>query len=113
MKKIIFILILFLGLGFVQPAHSQTAIDNGLLWLYTNQNQTGSWGNTTNSINNEYFSTFVVLETLKQLGQDNTTAYQNAVQWLQAEELINTAYIAYKLSILAITGADIAGDITH
>jgi hypothetical protein len=68
MKKLIFILTLFVSFCFVSQTHSQTYIDNALIWLNNTQNQTASWGNTTTSTNNEYFSTFVVLETLKQLG---------------------------------------------
>lgn len=93
---------------FATNAYSQgVEITNGITYLVNNQSQTGSWGNTASSINNEYFSTLAVLEALKQLGQDNTTAYQNGLQWLQTENLINTAYIAYKISILANTGTDI------
>jgi squalene cyclase len=112
MKKVIFILILLSSFGFVSQTYCQTIeIDNGLTWLINSQNQSGSWGNTATSTNNEYFSTFAVLETLKQLGQDNTAAYQNAIQWLQAEEFLNTAYIAYKISIFANTETDITTDI--
>ncbi|MEW6418767.1 MAG: carboxypeptidase regulatory-like domain-containing protein, partial [Nitrospirota bacterium] len=111
MKKLIFILMLFLSFCFVSQTYSQTIeIDNGITWLINNQNQTGSWGNTSTSLNNEYFSTFSVLETLKRLEQDNTTAYQNAIQWLQAEELINTSYIAFRLSILSNAGFDLTTD---
>ena len=87
-------------------------IERGIDYITCTQNQTGRWGNTDASINNEYFSTFAVIDALKLLGQENTAVYQNAIQWLQAENLANSAYIANKISILANSGADLSSDIS-
>ncbi len=112
-KKEIFIaLILLICLSFSKSAYSLSLeIENGLAYLYNNQNQTGSWGNTSDAINNEYFSTIAVLETLKAIENDSTASYYNGMQWLQTANLLNVAYIAYRISILSNAGMDVADNL--
>jgi subtilase family serine protease/prenyltransferase beta subunit len=108
--KVIFIVLFLLFLTSVVYAQS-TQIENGLSFLNYIQNESGSWGNTESSLNTEYFSTVIALDTLKVLGEDDTSSYQSGIQWLQNEEINNTAYLAYKIYILSDSGIDISDDI--
>ncbi|MFZ3136431.1 MAG: CARDB domain-containing protein [Thermodesulfovibrionales bacterium] len=108
---IIFLLPFFLLLA--SEAYPQSSqIDNGLVYLGNAQSQTGSWGNTPDSISTEYFSTVEVLLTLNQLGLTITPVYQNGIPWILSQEVKDTAYLAKKIQIMANSGVDLTTDIT-
>lgn len=96
-------MILFLSCA-VSSAQS-AAITNGLNYLTSTQNLDDSWGGTDMSINTEFYTTAVSIETLRILGETNVQSYTNGVQWLDDYLADNAGYIASK--ILAISGENI------
>ena len=107
MKRIVISLVVFL---FIQLSNlfayaQESRITNGINYLTSTQNADGSWGGTDTSINTDFYSTAVIVNTLKILEQNNTQTYINGVQWLNSHLIDNGGYIAWK--ILALTGENV------
>jgi len=99
------IILMVLLLSYTFSYGQTTEITNGLNYLSSTQNPDGSWGGTTTSINTDFYSTAVCVETLKILNKTTTQTYINGIQWLSDYPADNTGYIAWK--ILALNGGGI------
>ena len=86
-------------------------ISNGLNYLASAQNPDGSWGGTDTSINTDFYSTAVIIKTLKILEQNNPQTYINGVQWLNSYPVDNAGYIAWRISALSGDNIDLSTDL--
>lgn len=95
-----FILILFCSLSYAQSQQ----VTNGLNFLFSTQNPDGSWNGTL--LRGPFSTTVNVIDTLSVLGQGNTSAYSNAVSWLQAQDLETTEQLSDRIYVLSAAGTD-------
>lgn len=78
-------------------------ITKGLNILFSSQNPDGSW----NSKYRGPFSTTVnAIVALSLWGQQNTSAYSNAVSWLQTQQLETTEQLSDRMNVLSTAGTD-------
>jgi subtilase family serine protease/prenyltransferase beta subunit len=105
MKRLTAFLFLFHFLVLSSVFAQNPEITNGLSYIASTQNPDGSWGGTDTSINTDFYSTGVIINTLKILEQNNTQIYINGVQWLNSYLIDNAGYIAWR--ILALSGENI------
>lgn len=105
-KKGIFLSVVFLFLLFSASfSYGQSQqITNGLNYLASTQNPDGSWPGTVKR--GALPTTVDVLETLSLLGQGNTTAYTNAISWLQSQALETAEQLSERISALSVAGTD-------
>lgn len=100
------LVVLLTLIAMISSASAQSVqIINGLNYLKTTQNSDGSWGGTDTSINTDFYSSTVCIETLKNLNETNTQTYTNGVQWLSNYPVDNAGYIARR--IVALSGENI------
>jgi len=87
---------------------SASNIADGINWLYSNQNQNGSWG-----INPEVaiVDTTEVLDTLKYLNISDSI-YLNGVTWLTTQSPLQTDFLSRKIISLYMAGIDVSTDIS-
>ena len=98
--------ITFLCLALVFLSHSPiafaqtTEIDDGVAWLVTNQNVSGSWGDPDLT---EFRDTTVAANVLRKLGVTGSE-YYNAIDYLAGEDVSSTDYLARQAKALALAG---------
>ncbi|MBI5746888.1 MAG: terpene cyclase/mutase family protein [Nitrospirae bacterium] len=86
-------------------AHAQqTSIDNGLFYLYSNQNQDGSWGGTATSLNIPLQTTATTAKTLQLMGVTDISL-NNALGFLSAQTPNSVDDLSLKIETLTPTGA--------
>ncbi|MBN1932544.1 MAG: thrombospondin type 3 repeat-containing protein [Desulfobacterales bacterium] len=78
-------------------------INNGISWLMSNQNPSGSWGNSENT---ELRDTTVVADILKKVSSLGDK-YNNAISFLNNTTTPNNDYLARKIAVLAQEGSDV------
>lgn len=100
----ILISILVMQIPSISRAQSP-AIANGLKWLNSVQTPDGSW-DTNTSATDSVQATSAVLESLTVLNGTATPNYVNAANWLSAQQLDTTRYLAGRLSIFPTFIAD-------
>lgn len=86
-------------------SHAQIPeIDNGVAWLLTNQNSSGSWGDPSLTA---FRDTIAVADVLKKL-RETGSGYSNAISFINNVSPANNDYLARKASILAQDGTDVS-----
>ncbi len=101
-------LLLLLVLPTTSNAHN-AAITNGLNWLKSSQDATGSWSSGQSS-STVYYTTATALETFTVLG-DTSNSYTTGLNWLSAGKVESTTYLAPKIKIVATSGGDTEIDV--
>lgn len=104
LKKLFLVFLLLLLVLQTNSNAETTAITNGLNWLKSSQDVTGSW-NSGQSSSTDYYTTAAVLETFAALG-DTSGALTNGLNWLSNEKAESTTYLAPKIKIVAAAGGD-------
>lgn len=102
MKRHVLLLIFIFAISNSAFANVQSNIDNGLNWLFANQNLDSSFGNQSDLI---FRDTEEVLNTLNILNQKDSQ-YQNGIQWAVNTKVNNIDFIARKILLLSKEGID-------
>ncbi len=94
------------------PAHAQQpSIDNSLFYLYSTQNQDGSWGGATTSLNSVFQTTATTARTLQILGITDISL-TNAINYLSPQTSNNVDDMAKQLEVLFASVTDVTSLIT-
>ncbi len=101
-----------LSLHFIgQGARGQSPqITSGINYLKSTQNADGSWGNTQTSLSGVFPTTAAALEAFRAVEPTTSTNQTNAGQFLFAQTVSETPFLAARVIALAGTGASVASD---
>ena len=99
MKRECLVMVILLVLSLIMPASTYSgteAVDTGVSWLISNQDQDGTWGS-----DEELFilDTTTVLDTLYSLGETDT-AYTDGIAWLSNETALITDFMSRRMITL-------------
>ncbi len=95
--------LIFLPLLAIADAN-QSAINSGVTWLVSQQNQDGSWGQDDAT---QYIVTAEAVNALRKTGNWNN-AYYKGVTWLENHASDNTDYSSRKIKALVLRGNDLS-----
>ncbi|MEW6104203.1 MAG: prenyltransferase/squalene oxidase repeat-containing protein, partial [bacterium] len=102
-KKII-LAIAISSLSFAQSI----AMENGLSWLYANQNQDGSWGKNMDILERDTTEVLDTLHYFNKIGPE----YSKGLLWLANRNSLPTDYLARKIKTFSNGGMDVSLDLT-
>lgn len=103
-KVMVLILCLVLPVLFTFHSAQSAGIDDGIAWLLSNQNPSGSWGDAEVT---EFRDTTAVVDILKKFSEIGTE-YSNGIGFIESYAAQNNDYLARKAAVLAQGGADVA-----
>jgi len=86
---------------------NQAALDAGIIWIQTQQNLDGSWGNDANI---RFSTTATVVNALEAANEFNA-AYFSGLAWLENHSADNVDYLARRISVLSDRGNNILTDL--
>lgn len=89
-------LLLRIAVCMTSAVEQKKSMENGYQWLVANQNPDGSWGKDLM----RFTDTNQTVATLKSLGKISET-YENALQWIKAQEVLHTEGLARKIITLS------------
>ncbi|VAW53360.1 hypothetical protein MNBD_GAMMA06-387 [hydrothermal vent metagenome] len=88
-------------------AANQAALDTGIIWIQTQQNLDGSWGNDANI----RFSTTATVVDALEASNEFSAAYFSGLAWLENHSADNVDYLSRRISILSDRGNNILTDL--
>lgn len=95
---------------FAMATPYEMAISNGLKWLESIQRKDGSWDDNKNALTSSFETTSIVTKTLSLFGT-TTTTYKSAIQWIKAQEVKSSKYLALKIISLSGAGLDTSKEV--
>jgi len=88
-------------------AANQAALDASIIWIKTQQNLDGSWGN---DVNIRFSTTATVVDALE-ASNEFSAAYFSGLAWLENHNADNVDYLARRISVLSDRGNNILTDL--
>jgi len=107
----LFFLISVMLLSLSPVSAQDQAITNGIQWLRDSQSPDGYWGEETEPLPVLLLRTTNVTNTLHCLNSTDTT-YQNAIGWIETQDVKDTRFLSRKIEALVNTGSDTSDSVS-